>query len=186
MLLRLNDHNEVIITEKFLLIKDLKTIYNKYSSDHDARTAHLAVLYYMYHFDSRFLWLYRDDETKRLAEVRKFIADGKKVTICNTMRRAMRAYKALYDEEQVSIYCTMRDNMKKLRDYADSSVLILPPDYDPDIHGTLNVIEAKELMAINKAIPEQWKLMDAFETELKEYTKSQVDIYGGGSLGAYE
>lgn len=189
MLLYLDDHNEVQLTEKILLIKDLKALYNKHKKNHEVAMAHFATMYYMYHFDSRFLWLYRNDEVTRLREVRKFVANGKDVKICNTMQRAMKTYKQLYGEESVSIYLTMKDGFEKYKKYLDRAVLVapnpaeiehLPPEEQPFL------IEAKELMALNKAIPEQWKMLDKFKRELEEFAKAEVDIYGGGELGAYE
>ena len=186
MLLTLDEHNEVIVTEKFLLVKDLRKLADKYKKTPDTKVAHFACLFYMYHFDSHLLWEYRDDEVKRLAEVRKFIHNGNLVKICNTMQRAMKTYKTLYNMESVSLYLSMRDNMKKLKEYMSQAVLVVPVDYDKDNDPVPLVIESKELILLNKTIPEQWKILDTFERELQEYTKSKVDVYGGGELGAYE
>lgn len=185
MLLTLDEENNVVITEKFLVIKDLRKLADKYKNNEDAKIAHFTCLFYMYHFDSHILWENRDDESARLVAVRKFIHNGNLVKICNTMLRAMKTYKTLYNKEAVSMYLTMRDSIKKLLDYTQQGILVLPKDLKEDDPRPI-LMEAKELLLLNKSIPDQWKLLDTFERELQEYTKSQVDIYGGGDLNAYE
>lgn len=188
MLLRLDEHNNVVVTEKFLMVEILHKLHAKHKRTPEIAAAHFATLYYMYHFDSRFLWLHRDDEVKRLSEVRKFITNGKLVKICNTMQRAMKMYKTLYNEESVSLYLVMRDNLGKMKDYMGAAQLMAPTNVDPDAAEAANllIIDSKEMREMNKAIPDQWKLLDGFEKELLEHTKSAIDIYGGGNLGAYE
>jgi len=186
MLLSINEENQVIITEKFLLISDFRKYYDRYydKKDPDLVVAYFSMLYYMYHFDSKFLWEYENDESKRLAEVKKYIYRGKDVKITPDVRRIMELYKSFYNKEMVSSYITMRKSLAKLRLFADNAVLVMPPDADPDNPPIL--IESKELMAINKEIPELWKRLDKFEKDLLNYTKSSVDIYGSKSLNVYE
>lgn len=183
MLLTLDESNNVIVTEKFLLIKDFRKLHDKFTKDLDLQTAHFGVMYYMYHFDSRFVWLYRDDKVKRLAEVRKFLHRGKDVKISPDMLKAMRLYELLYNEESVSMYVTMRDNIIKLRTYMKNAVLSLPPE---DEVSDEILVDSKELIMLTKEIPDQWKRLDKFEKDLLEYTKANLDIYGGGSVGVYE
>lgn len=186
MLLTLDDNNNVVPTEQFLVIGALRKLYDKYNEDHELAIAYLSCLFYMYHFDSHLLWENRDDEVARLVAVRKFIHRGKDVKICKVMGSAMKVYKSLYNKESVSMYLTMRDNIKKLREYMDVGVLIVPEDYVAGEGPAPVVIDSKELVLLNKNIPEQWKILDTFERDLQAYTKSKVDIYGGGQLGAYE
>ena len=184
MILTLDESNNVIVTEKFLLIKDFRKIYDKFRKDPDLQVAHFGVMYYMYHFDSRFVWKYRDDEVKRLLEVRRFLHRGKDVKMAPDMVKAMKLYSQLYNEESVSMYVTMRDSIVKLRSYMQAAVLVLPKEENPDDPSVL--VDSKELVMLNKEIPDQWKRLDKFEKDLLEYAKANLDIYGGGSVGVYE
>ena len=185
MLLTLDEENNVTVTEKFLIISDFRKYYDRYydKKDPDLVIAYFSMLYYMYHFDSRFLWLHKD-ESKRLYDVRKFIHRGKDVKVSPDVRRIMELYKSLYNEEQVSSYVTMRKSLTKIRSFAEKAVLVMPKDDDPDEPSIL--IDSKELVMINKEIPELWKRLDTFEKDLMKYTKSAVDIYGSKNLNVYE
>jgi len=182
MLLTLDESNNVVVTEKFLLIKDLRDLYEKHKKNPDILNVHFGILYYMYHFDSRFLWEFRDDEVKRYNAIKAFLYKGRASLKCDVMRRAMRTYKQLYNEESVSLYLTMRDNLAKLKDYMAKTTLIKPDKSDKESI----LIDSKEMIMLNKGIPDQWTLLDKFEKDLKEYTKANLDIYGGGSVGVYE
>ena len=182
MLLTLDESNNVVVTEKFLLIKDLRNLYEKYKDKPDMVQVYFSILYYMYHFDSRFLWKYRDDEVARYNAIKGFVYKGRAGLKCDVMKKAMLTYKMLYNEESISLYLTMRDNLQKMREYMGKTVLIKPKSDDQESI----LIDSKEMVMLNKGIPEQWTLLDKFEKDLMEYTKANLDIYGGGAVGVYE
>lgn len=196
MIIRLNENNVLELTEKAFFIQDFRALYNYYTQklkNEDRAMAAFSVIYYMYYFDSRFLLLYEDEE-ERLKEVKKFVYKGDEITDIKVFRTASETYKSLMDEDQSALYVVMKKNVYKLKDFAENMSLVKvdntateegdAPDTLVDIKGVY--VTYKDFAAINSSLPQQEDALRKFKEKLQRHFKSEVDVYGGGDLGAYE
>ena len=93
-------------------------------------------------------------------------------------------------EDQTYAYITMKKNFKKLREYANRISLVAPredvtdPKYDPNT--AMLHVDYKEFAAINTLLPKQEEELRKFKETLQKNMVNEIDVYGGGSLGAYE
>lgn len=191
MITFLDENNKLQLTEKALMIDAFAKVYRKFP-DKELAMAHFSVMYFMYNFDSIFLRDY-EVEKERIAAVKKFIDRGSEVAIDRTMRKALDVYREIYFDDTTSMYLVMRRNVDKLKDYADKMVLISPlATIDPDSEFVplpgidFILVESKEFTTINSILPKQQEELVKFETRLVSNTKTKIDIYGGGTKGAYE
>lgn len=196
MIVILNENNILELTEKAFFIKDFRDMHNYYSGklkNNDRAMAAFAVMYYMYYFDSRFL-LEFEDEKERMTHVREFVYKGNEVTDIKVFRTACETYKELMNEEQTSLYVVMKKNVTKLKDFAKDMTLVKvnntnteegkADDTITDIKGTY--VTYKDFLAINSSLPQQEEDLRKFKEKLQRHFKSEVDVYGGGAIGAYE
>ena len=179
MIITLDEHENVILTEQAMLIDVFYKLYE--STTPSMVPAVFGVIYWMYSFDSKER---RDieDERDRIRAVKKKVPNGSSVSITREMRRAMDMFRDLYDEDKLSLYFTMHNNVMKLKSYADNMVLVKPEEGDTESV----LVEYKEFTTINELLPKQEKLLADFEETLKGHAAQQLSIYGGGRLGAYE
>jgi hypothetical protein len=188
MIVHLDENNTLQLTDKAYMIDTFRLLYDS-MQDKELALAYFAFMYYMYNFDSKFL---RDieEEQKRMGEVKKFIFRGADIKVSRIVRRAMDTYKEIFEDESVSMYLVMRKNVGKLKEYAGKMVL-----FDPNITGDTTIllpgmdyvlVDTKEFTSVNSLLPKQQEELDKFEAHLLQAVKNKIDIYGGGSLGAYE
>lgn len=194
MILHLDENSKVQLTEEAFLIMALRKLYETIG-DHDLAISHFGVLFYMYHYDSTYVREI-EDESKRLAEVKKFVHRGNEVKVTRTMRKAMDVYKEIYVDDAAGTYLIMRRNATKLREYADKMVLFTPPIFTdnvleaeegvPVVGQDFFLVDSKEFATVTNLLGKQQEEIDKFEVHLRESAKSKIAVYGGGSLGAYE
>jgi len=192
MLLRLDENNQLVITEKAYFVREFRELYDYYYktlSNPERGQAAFGVLYYMFNFDSDFLFEY-EDEAERLKAVKAFVYKGEEVTNIKVFKRAVERYKSLMDASQTKAYVVMKQNFIKLRDYASRIVLspvredVSDPDYDP-LTAPIQV-DYKEFSAVNTLLPKQEEELRKFKETLQKHMVNEIDVYGGGDLGAYE
>jgi hypothetical protein len=193
MIIVLDENNTLQLTEKAFMIGDFRELYDSYK-DQELAMAAFSIMYYMYHFGSHFLYDYFD-EKERFKEVQKFVYRGTEITY-SKIKIAMDTYRDLYDKESVSTYLIMKRNVDKLKIYASKMELIIPVTETEDEEGNVRTekkldpemvyVDYKEFVAINSMLPKQQQDLELFENRLIESVKNQIDIYGGGDLGAYE
>lgn len=196
MIIRLNENNVLELTEKAFFIKDFRDMYNYYAGklkNDDRAMAAFSVMYYMYYFDSRFLIEFEDEE-ERFKEVRKFVFKGDEIDTIKIYTAACETYKALMDEDQTSLYTVMKKNVYKLKDFASRMTLFKKaetPTEEGEVPDT--VVETsdvyvtyKDFVAINSSLPSQEDDLRKFKEKLQKHFKSEIDVYGGGVIGAYE
>ena len=193
MIIYLDENSNPTLTDKAFMIKPFRVLFDEFR-DKEVAMAHFALMYYMYNFDSKFLREY-DTEKARMGAVKKFIYKGSEVTQCKKLRTAMEAYKDIYADETAEMYLVMRRNVDKLKDYADKMVLIDPsasmaedlkPEFLPMSGVDFILVDSKEFTTINMMLPKQQEELTKFETKLVENSKAKIDIYGGGTKGAFE
>lgn len=179
------------------MIADFRELYDSYK-DPEVGMAAFSIMYYMYHFKSHFLEDF-PDEKERFREVQKFVFKGTEV-VWARIKIALETYKSLYDKEAVSTYLIMKNNVEKLKQYAKRMTLVPveEPSDVPDIQedGTVKpkitdpngpiYVDFKEFIAVNSVLPKQQEELDKYESRIIESVKNQIDVYGGGMLGAYE
>ena len=197
MIVTLNIDNKLELTDKAMQILDFRELYNYYAvklNNEERAMAAFGVLYYMYYFDSRFLDLH-EDETDRLKAVKEFVYKGSEITKIKVFAKAAETYKKLMDEEQTMNYVVMKANVKKLRDFAKAMVLMKDEEQQtqeekendvPAKKSTGIKVRLKEFLETNSALPKQEEDLTKFKERLLKHFDSQVDIFGGGSTGAYE
>jgi len=192
MLIRLDENHKIIITEKAYFVKEFRDLYNYYYTKlkkPDRGIAAFGIMYFMYNFDSDFLADY-EDEDERFEHVRKFVYFGEEVTRIKLFEAAVSRYKSLVENSQTYAYVVMKNNFKKLREYAKRITLVDPradtsdPDYDPNTVDLF--VDYKEFAAINTLLPKQEEELRRFKETLQKHITNEMDLYGGGSLGAYE
>ena len=185
MIIYLDENSVLQLTAKAMMINAFRKIYDS-SADKDLVMSHFAVLHYMYYFESKFLREYEDEE-KRLREVKKFVNRGNEVKVSREMRRALDLTKKIYSEDLCDMYVIMRNNVDKLKDYAQKmSLSPLDNDGQELEIGKFVLVDSKEFMSVNNMLPKQQEELSKFEVRLQEAAKNNIDIYGGGELGAYE
>jgi hypothetical protein len=191
MIVHLDENNKLKLTEKAMMIGIFKKVYES-EKDPELAIAPFSIMYFMYNFDSKFLHEI-PNEDKRLREVKKFVDRGTDVATTRTIRKAMDVYKELYASESTSSYLVIRENVGKLKDYASKMELMDPnilQDKEEDDLLQLGkdyiLVDSKEFTSVNTMVIKQQEELDKFEVKLIESAKEKIDIYGGGSLGAYE
>jgi len=148
-----------------------------------------SYLHLMYDFDSHFVHEYEDEE-ERSREVRKAIHRGSEFKMTRTVTAAKDKYKELYDKEAVSLYSVLRNNVFKMKDYANRMVLVPPQISEEDLESgkmpTEILVDSKEFDLVNSKLTLQVDRLEEFEKRLQRFTKDKIDIFGGGDLGEYE
>ncbi len=192
MLLQFDENNSLNITEKAFHIKEFRELYKYYYEQlkrPERGEAAFGILYWMYHFDSDFIFKY-PDEAERLKHVKAFVYKGNEVTDTKVFRAAKERYKSLMAEDQTNAYIVMKKNFIKLREYA-SRITLAPvmedtsnPDYNPAEAPIL--VDYKEFSAVNSLLPKQEEELRKYKEALLKHMSNAMDIYGGGTLGAYE
>jgi len=198
MVVRLNEDNRLELTEKAFLVKPFRDMYNYYVGklDNDDRAmAAFGVLYYMHYFDSPFLLNY-PDEDERFKEVKKYVYRGEEITRIKVFAKAEEAYKEMMDQEQTALYVVMKENVNKLKDFAKRMVLVKPEveieedeEGNPIIRESSNnaiYVKLSDFMTTNSALPKQEEELRHFRERLQQHFKQEMDVYGGGDIGAYE
>lgn len=192
MIVVLNEDNRLELTDKAMMVKDFRELYNYYAGkldNHNRAMAAFGVLYYMYYFDSHFLLDY-PDESDRLKAVKAFVYLGGDISSTKVFKKACITYQDLMDQEQSANYVVMKRNVRKLREFAQAMVLIKedePADgEDRESVSTTVKVRLKEFLETNSALPKQEEELRKFKERLQKHFNSQVDIYGGGTIGAYE
>lgn len=177
------------------MIADFRELYDSYK-DPEVGMAAFSIMYYMYHFKSHFLEDF-PDEKERFKEVQKFVFKGTEV-VWARIKIALETYKSLYDKEAVSTYLIMKANVEKLKEYAKRMTLVRVAEPSPDmqengavVHSVVDpdgpiYVDFKEFIAVNSVLPKQQEELDKYESRIIESVKNQIDVYGGGMLGAYE
>lgn len=194
MIVILNENNVLELTEKAMLIKSFRDLYNYYTvklKDEERAMAAFGVLYYMYYFDSQYLIDYPDEE-ERLKAVKKFVYKGDQINQTKIYKEAVETYKGLMDEDQTSFYTVMKANTFKIKEYAEDMVLTTgantgeSENNDTDIPVKGVKVSFTEFIKVNSTLPEQEELLRKFREKLQRNFKSEIDIYGGGDIGEYE
>lgn len=193
MIVRLNENNTLELTEKAMFIKDFRDMYNYYSrklNNEDRAMAAFAMMYYMYYFDSRFIIEYKD-EKERFKAIKEFVYKGNEITEIKIFQKASETYQKLMDEEQTDLYVVMKANTYKLKEYAKNMVLIKPSHTGEEVQDAISdakeiYVSFSEFSKINLSLPEQEEGLRKFKERLQKHFKSEVDVYGGGDIGAYE
>lgn len=201
MIITLNQDNKLELTDKAFIIRAFRELYRYYAeklNSEDRAMAAFSIMYYMHFFDSRFLLEHPKDLKVRLAEVKAFVYMGDKVnTETKLFKAAEELYKTLMDEEQSSIYLVMKNNVKKMKDYAEAMVLVkensaeateeeIATDSLPLTTTNKIKVTFKEFREVNASLPEQEEILRKFKDKLLQHFKGNIDIYGGGDIGAYE
>lgn len=197
MIVRLNEDNRLELSEKAMMVRDFRGLYKYYTdklNDEERAMAAFGILYYMYFFDSQFLLDYPDDMDARLAAVKQFVYKGDKInTDTKVFRKAAETYCGMMDQEQSEAYVIMKGNFNKLKQYAKAMVLVQEDsptegeareDVAPISQGIR--VTFKEFTSVNASLPDQEKALNDFKSRLLQHFKSEIDIYGGGEMGAYE
>jgi len=195
MIIRLNENNALELTEKAFIIKDFRDLYNYYTAklnNEERAMAAFAVIYYMHYFDSRFLLEFKDLK-ERFKQVKAFVYKGDEINRIKIFDKAEKTYIKLMDEEQTGLYVVMKANVTKLKEYAADMTLIkvTTPNAEGDSEDTItevqgNYVSYKDFTAINSSLPQQEEDLRKFKDRLQKHFVSEVDVYGGGSLGVYE
>lgn len=189
MILVLDENGTLQLTEKAYMISAFRIFYDSFE-DKDLAMAYFSFMYYMYGFDSFYLRHFTEEQ-KRIAEVKKFVHRGSEIKVSRPVRKVMDVYKELFTEEASAMYLVMRENLEKLKKYAAKMVLF-DPNIDDEAQGILLagkdyvLVESKEFAQVNSLLPKQQEELDKFEVHLLQSVKNKIDVYGGGSLGAYE
>lgn len=195
MLLYLDDSNNIRLTDKALSIRVFRSLYDYYTiklNSEERAIAAFGVLYFMYYFDSKFLLEYEDEEL-RLQHVREYVHLGSEINDTKVFKEARDLYKELSNTVQVQTYLTMKKNISKLILYAQSMILhrpsvnadIMEGDEEPIQDDTV-LVDHKEFSAVNSSLPKQQEDLKKYKTTLILDMQEQIDVYGGGELGAYE
>lgn len=194
MIVVLDENNKLILTEKALFIKDFRDLYNYYNKSlggHDKAMAAFGIMYYMFFFDSPYLLDYPDEE-ERFKEVQKFVYKGEEISKIKLLEKAFETYKNLMDLEQVSLYLVMRNNVTKVKVYAENMVLGKKntggkKGEEDQIRDTTDIpVTFGEFQKVNSSLPNLEEELRLFKDRLMKFMKSSIDIYGGGEQGAYE
>jgi hypothetical protein len=191
MIVVLDENGVLQLTDKAMMISAFRVFYDSFE-DSDLAMSYFSFMYYMYAFDSAYLRNI-EDESKRIGEVKKFVHRGSELKVSREVRKVMNVYKEIFIEESVSMYLVMRTNVEKLKKYANKMCLFDPNAGAEEGDSTILVpgldyvlVDSKEFTTVNSMLPKQQEELDKFEVHLLQTVKNKIDIYGGGSLGAYE
>jgi hypothetical protein len=189
IIVTLDENNEIVLTPHAMAINEFRKLYEHIPID--LLPSAFGIIYYMYSYDSRFRRTISDHK-ERLREVKKFVHKGNDVPISRYMKEAMQVFKSLYDETSMSAYFVLFDNLQKLKEYARSMLLRLPPEWSADAEtykdeiASAILVDYKEFASINEQIPKTETLLKEFELKLKDEVLANIAAYGGGDIGYYE